>query len=69
MQAALEEARHSLVAHIDAIKHELSPAELAKRPINHVKRIFVTADGKPKTRTLAIIGVSVAVYVVYRIRK
>lgn len=67
--AELEVARQSLVMHVEAIKHELSPAELARRPINHVRRIFVDADGKPKTRTVAITAAVVVVYVIYRIRR
>jgi hypothetical protein len=69
VSAALEVARHSLVAHVDAIQDKLSPANLAKRPVTRIRRIFVTDEGQPKVRTIAITAAVVVVYVVYRIRR
>jgi Protein of unknown function (DUF3618) len=69
VSAALETARQSLVAHVDAIQEKVSPANLAKRPITRIRRIFVTDEGEPKVRTIAITAGVVAIYVLYRIRR
>jgi len=69
VSAALETARQSLIAHVDAIQEKVSPANLAKRPVTRIRRVFVTDEGEPKVRTIAITAGVVAIWVLYRIRK
>jgi Protein of unknown function (DUF3618) len=65
----LETARQSLVSHVDAIQEYVKPANIAGRVGQRFKRIYITEDGSPKVKTIAITVAVVGVYVLYRIRK
>ena len=67
--AELEQARQSLAAHIDAISDRVNPSHIFRRKFSGVRRVFMSDDGKPNVRNIAI-GVTVTtVAVLYVIRR
>ena len=69
VSADLETARQSLLGHVDAITEHMKPSNVASRGFAPFRRVFVSDEGKPNVRNIAITVGVVAVYVLYRIRR
>ncbi len=65
----LESARASLVSNIDAIKDRVNPKHIAERRFAKIRRIYVSDEGEPNIRNIAITAGVVTILVLYRIRK
>lgn len=67
--AELEQARSSLAANIDAITDRVNPMNLTKRRLNRMKQVFISDDGTPNPRNIAIAVTLTTVLVLYVIRR
>ncbi|HTY71828.1 MAG TPA: DUF3618 domain-containing protein [Actinomycetes bacterium] len=67
--ADLETARQNLAATIDAITERVNPLNVTRRKLRDVRRMFVSDEGSPNVRNIAIAGTVTTILVLYVIRR
>ena len=66
IQADIDAAQLRLADQVDSLSERLAPQALAEEAIGGIKKVFVEADGTPKTRPIAIAAGAVAGLIVLR---
>lgn len=60
IQTDIDAAQQRLADQVDVLSERLAPQALAEEALGGVKKVFVEADGSPRTRPIAIAAGTVA---------